>query len=218
MARQEEQQWSFLGEMFSHPCQNVTGLRCGEIAVRDRVVLKGPTGVCTGAIVCEVNAHGHPTLIIDMSKTKKGPFEHPELSCFPLEAMTPWSNFQTPDKGKHCTVQPDAPSKPRGGGAARVAASLAVRWRPIQRHPPVRRHAKSAQIPGMEKCGTWTSTSEVQGHGVDEPEALERAIANSLEDLVYKSNALVQAIANSLGDVPTPPSQSAAVEVIDLTY
>ena len=221
MARQDEQ-WSFLGEMFSHPRQKVTGLRRGEIAVGDRVVVKTPMGVYTGAIVCEVNEHGHPTLIIDKSHTKKGPFEHPELSCFPLEAMTPWSSFQTPDK--RCVVPRNAPRKHRKADVARIAVQCH-----IHKTPPVKRHARSEQIPGMSGHGTWESTSEVQGHGVDEPEALEQAIANSLRDFesnqcqrhsavqghgVDRSVALEQAIVNSLGDAPTQPN---AAEVIDLT-
>jgi hypothetical protein len=257
MARQEEQQWRFLGEMFCHPRQKVTGLQCGQIAVGDRVVVKRPTGVYTGAIVCEVNEHGHPTLIIDKSQTKKGPFEHPELSCFPLEAMTPWSNFQTPEK--HGVVPPNAPRKQRKADAARIAVQRNIRKTPqvkrhpriqrnirktpqVKRHPriqrnicetpPVKRHPRSEQIPGMSLRGTWKSTSAVQGHGVDEPEALEQAIANSLRDFeshqfrrhaavqahgVDPSVALEQAIANSLGDATTPPNPSSAAEVIDLT-
>ncbi len=225
MARQEEQQWRFLGEMFSHPRQKVTGLRCGQIAVGDRVVVKRPTGVYTGAIVCEVNEQGHPTLIIDKSQTKKGPFEHPELSCFPPEAMKPWSNFQTPEK--HGVVPPNAPRKQRKADAARIAVQCHIR-----KTPPVKRHPRSEQIPGMSRRGTWKSTSAVQGHGVDEPEALEQAIANSLRDFeshqfqrhsavqghgVDQSVALEQSIANSLGDATTPPNPSSAAEVIDLT-
>jgi hypothetical protein len=41
--------------------------------------------------------------------------------------------------------------------------------------PPVQRHARSQQIPGMRQ-----STSAIQGHDVDEPEALGRALANSV--------------------------------------
>ena len=43
--------------------------------------------------------------------------------------------------------------------------------------PSVQRHARSQQIPGMRQ-----STSAIQGHDVDEPEALDRALANSVAE------------------------------------
>lgn len=43
--------------------------------------------------------------------------------------------------------------------------------------PPVQRHAKCSQIPGCK----W-KTSQLQGHGVDEPEALKIALQRSLQD------------------------------------
>jgi hypothetical protein len=46
------------------------------------------------------------------------------------------------------------------------------------RFPPVEYHAEMTQLPGMR-----LSTSDVQGHDVDEAEALERAIQNSLDDM-----------------------------------
>ena len=45
----------------------------------------------------------------------------------------------------------------------------------LQRVPPVERHARPTQIPGMRHC-----TSALQGHGVDEPEALHEALRRSL--------------------------------------
>jgi hypothetical protein len=42
--------------------------------------------------------------------------------------------------------------------------------------PPIQRHAASSQIPGAR-----LSTSEYQGHGVDEPEAVQQAVVNSLQ-------------------------------------
>ena len=44
-------------------------------------------------------------------------------------------------------------------------------------HPPVQRHAEPTQIPGMR-----LSTSAIQGHGVDEPEALQEALRRSRMD------------------------------------
>ena len=61
--------------------------------------------------------------------------------------------------------------------------------------PPVERHAAPSQIPGARH-----STSELQGHGVDEPEAVALAIARSLEP------------ASEPQDVPSEPSEGEAEE------
>jgi len=60
------------------------------------------------------------------------------------------------------------------------------------KHDPVERHAEMTQIPSMKKTGDLKglSTSALQGHGVDEPEALELAKQMSLSDLEAKTRAI----------------------------
>ena len=59
------------------------------------------------------------------------------------------------------------------GGEARMRYRV-VQGR-LQRIPPVERHVRPTQIPGMRH-----STSELQGHDVDEPEAVQEAIRRSM--------------------------------------
>lgn len=86
--------------------------------------------------------------------------------------------------------------------------------------PPIQRHRRCTQIPGMRR-----STSEIQGHGVDEPEAFAKAMRNSLRDFgpVLKQRRgddrrpVQRTLAGSIRDTEPPRKRQRQFEVIDLT-
>ena len=86
--------------------------------------------------------------------------------------------------------------------------------------PPIQRHHHCTQIPGMRR-----STSAIQGHGVDEPEAFAQAMRNSLRDFAPPLNQLrldnrrpvQRTLSGSLRDTEPPRKRQRRCEVIDLT-
>lgn len=185
--------WRLLGQIFTAPSKTIPGIPRGFMAVGDRVVVRRPTGVYTGAVVRSVNSQGCPTLLVDTSGTTKGPIDNPERFCFPPERMKALCSLQTPER-----------KPPKAAGP-----------------PPIQRHRRCSQIPGMRQ-----STSAIQGHGVDEPEAFAQAVRNSLRDFAQPPTPprrndrrpVQRALASSLRDTEPPRKrQRRCAEVIDLT-
>ena len=74
--------------------------------------------------------------------------------------------------------------QPRVGTQGCASEDAAARLSAGARFPPVQRHERMTQIPGARR-----TTSEYQGHGIDEPEALREAVRRSLLEGATASHA-----------------------------
>ena len=90
----------------------------------------------------------------------------------------------------------------------------------LQRIPPVERHARPTQIPGMRH-----STSALQGHDVDEPEAVKEAIRRSLGLTPMDPRVHAEAGAQLSLEPTSPtrqtsmaPSELQRISVVMITY